>query len=219
MQIADLLMDLDRSLGLFIAEHGMLVYALMATIVFCEMAFAPLFFLPGDPMLVVGGAYCAQGAMNAWVLAGTLFVAALCGSLVNFAIGRAIGERVWTHDFRWINRAALARAHGWFDRHGGATLIVSPFVGVARTFTPLAAGVSMMQAGRFRTFATLGCALWVGTLVPAGYFFGNLPLIRNHLNALVLAGIAAGLLLLAAGTVWRRLAVRHARPADTESLP
>ena len=219
MPIAAFLMDLDRSLGLFIAEHGTLVYALMAAIVFCEMAFAPLFFLPGDPMLVVGGAYCAQGAMNAWVLAIVLFVAAFGGSLVNFAIGRAIGKRVWTQDYRWINRAALARAHAWFGRHGAATLVVSPFVGVVRTFTPLAAGVSMMAARRFRLFAALGCALWTGTLVPAGYFFGNVPLIRDHLNGLVLAGLAAGLLLLASGAVWRRLSGRAASPPKPPMPP
>ena len=92
MQLAALLMDLDRSLGRFIAEHGVLVYAVLFAIVFCEMAFAPLFFLPGDPLLIVAGAYAAAGLIDAPVLAATLFVAALGGSLVGFAIGRSIGS-------------------------------------------------------------------------------------------------------------------------------
>ena len=212
MPIAAFLMDLDRSLGLFIAEHGTLIYALMAAIVFCEMAFAPLFFLPGDPMLVVGGAYCALGTMNAWVLASVLFVAALGGSLANFAIGRSIGRRVWTHDYRWTNRSALERSHAWFERYGAATLIVSPFVGVMRTFTPLLAGVSMMGGHRFRLFAAAGCAAWVGLLVPLGYFFGNVPLICNHLNGLVLAGLAVGLALLVSGALLRRVSARRRPP-------
>lgn len=203
MQVAYFLSNLDHSIGLFVAEHGTLVYAVLFAIVFCEMAFAPLFFLPGDPLLVVGGAYCASGAMNAWVLAALLFTAALAGSLVNFGIGRTIGKRVWTRDYRWIDRSALHRSHAWFEKYGAATLIVSPFVGVVRTFAPLAAGVSMMDGRRFRAFSTTGVAAWVGTLIPAGYFFGNAPLIRDHLNGLVLGGLAVGLTALAAGSLWR----------------
>ena len=212
MQLAALLMDLDRSLGRFIAEHGVLVYAVLFAIVFCEMAFAPLFFLPGDPLLIVAGAYAAAGLIDAPVLAATLFVAALGGSLVGFAIGRSIGRRVWTHDYRWINRSALERSHAWFERYGAATLIVSPFVGVMRTFTPLLAGVSMMGGHRFRLFAAAGCAAWVGLLVPLGYFFGNVPLIRNHLNGLVLAGLAVGLALLTSGALLRRVSARRRPP-------
>ncbi len=203
MLFGDLLSNLDQSVGLFIAAHGTLIYAALFAIVFCEMAFAPLFFLPGDPLLIVAGAYCASGAMNAWGLTVLLFAAALGGSLANFGIGRAIGRRVWTHDYRWLDRAALERSHAWFERFGAATLIVSPFVGVARTFMPLAAGVSMMGLRRFQAYAAIGAAAWAGTLIPAGYFFGNVPLIRDHLNGLVLGGLAAGLTLLAAGSLWR----------------
>ena len=211
MPITAFLTDLDRSLGVFIAGHGALVYALLFAVVFCEMAFAPLFFLPGDPLIIVAGAYAAQGLVDAGVVAATLWVAALGGSLTAHAIGRAIGRRVWTHDYRWINRAALERSHAWFERHGAATLVVSPFVGVLRTFTPLVAGICVMDERRFRRFATAGCTAWIGLLVPLGYFFGNLPLIRNHLNALVLAGLAVGLALLAGGAVFRRATARRAR--------
>ncbi len=203
MQFGELILHFDRYLGAVSAQYGYLVYALMFAIVFLEMGVIPLFFLPGDPLLFIGGAFCATGAMNVWLLMTLLFAAAVSGSTLNYSIGKALGHRVFARDYRWLNRAALLRTHKFYENHGGVTFIMSPFIAVVRTFAPFIAGVAEMTFAKFMFFNVAGAAIWVVSLVAGGYFFGNIPFIRQHLNAIVLMGIGAGVGSLMVAGLWK----------------
>jgi len=193
LSLLQTILHLDQYLHIVIMQYGSLVYALLFAIVFCETAFLVLFFLPGDPLLFISGALCATGAMNIWILMVLLFTAAVAGSIVNYWLGNAIGQRVFVRDYKWLNREALEKTHAFYEKHGGITFLLSPFIAVVRTFAPFVAGVSAMTFRKFRLFVVAGAALWVITLVSSGYFFGNIPVIRDHLNSIVLLGVGLGL--------------------------
>ena len=204
MNIPDILQavfHIDQSMRQLVDAYGALFYLILFAIVFCETGFLPLFFLPGDPLLFVCGAFCAGGVLNLGVTMGVLFVAAFGGYAVNYRIGRYVGDRAYTQNYRWLNRALLARTHAFCERHGRAALLIAPYVAVARTFAPFIAGVSGMGAGRFMTAAAMSAVLWVAGLVLGGYWFGNIELIRANLNTLVLAGAAIGVVALVAGAL------------------
>lgn len=192
MQLFQAALHLDQYLHIVIMQYGSLVYALLFAIVFCETALLVLFFLPGDPLLFISGALCATGAMNTWILMALLFTAAVTGSIVNYWLGNAIGQKVFMQDYKWLNRAALEKTHAFYEKHGGITFLVSPFIAVVRTFAPFVAGVSAMTFRKFQLFVIAGAALWVITLVSSRYFFGNIPVIRDHLNSIVLLGVGLG---------------------------
>ena len=202
MSLLHTLLHLDQSLGSVIAQYGMLVYALLFVMVFCEMGLIPLFFLPGDPLLFIGGALSASGALNLWLLMAVLFAAAVSGSSLNYGIGHALGQRVFTQELKWLNREALDKTRAFYEKHGGITFILSPYIAVVRTFAPFVAGVSAMTWSKFQLFNSAGAALWVSSLVLSGYFFGNIPLIRDHLNGIVLLGIGFGVGALIIGGCW-----------------
>jgi membrane-associated protein len=122
---------------------------------------------------------------------------------VNYWIGKAIGQRVFTRDYRWLDRAALEKTHAFYEHHGGKTLILARFVPIVRTFAPFVAGVSAMTFTKFQFFNVTGALLWVVGLVTAGYFFGNMPIIRDHLNTIVIIGVAAAVVPLMLGGLWR----------------
>jgi membrane-associated protein len=202
-QLIDLLLHVDKSLGIMLATYGPAVYALLFVIVFAETGLVVFPFLPGDTLLFVGGAFCASGAMNVWLLVGLLIVAAVTGNTVNYFVGRAIGHKVYTHNYRWLDRTSLQKTHAFFEIHGGKTIVLARWLPVVRTFAPFVAGVSEMSPRKFQLYNVSGAALWVVTLVAAGYFFGNIPLIRDHLNTIVLIGVAAAVVPVAAAGVWR----------------
>ena len=204
-QLLHLALHFDQHLGIAIAEYGVAVYALLFAIVFCEIAFLPLFFLPGDPLIFICGAFCATGAISLWVVMPLLFAATVAGSAVNFRIGRAIGQKVFTQDYRWLDKAALQRTHRFYEEHGGITFLLSPFIAVVRAFAPFVGGVSAMTYSRLLLFMTAGAAVWIVTLVPAGYFFGNVPLVRDHMSGIVLLGIGLGVGSLIISGLWRWL--------------
>lgn len=204
MQFIHAALHFDQSLDLFASHYGSWVYAVLFAIVFCETALLVLFFLPGDPLLFIAGTLCATGVMDIWILMGLLFIAASIGSIVNYWIGDAIGNKASKQNYKWLNRAALQRTHAFYEKHGRMTLLLSPFVAVVRTFAPFVAGVSAMTFKKFLLFTAAGDAIWVLTLVPAGYFFGNITVIRNHLSAIVLLGIGVGVGSLFLGRLWKR---------------
>lgn len=202
-QLIDLLLHVDKSLGIMLVTYGPAVYALLFAIVFAETGLVVFPFLPGDTLLFVGGAFCASGAMNVWLLVGLLIVAAVTGNTVNYFVGRAIGHKVYTHNYRWLDRTSLQKTHAFFEIHGGKTIVLARWLPVVRTFAPFVAGVSEMSPRKFQLYNVSGAVLWVATLVAAGYFFGNIPLIRDHLNTIVLIGVAAAVVPVAAAGVWR----------------
>jgi membrane-associated protein len=203
MQFFDMILHVDKTLGMLLSQYGVYVYAVLFAIVFCETGLVVLFFFPGDTLLFIAGAFCATGEMNYLLLMALLITAAVTGNTLNYWIGEAIGHRVFTHDYRWINKEALHRTHEFFEKHGGKTIILARFVPVVRTFAPFVAGVSDMTHARFQLYNVTGAVLWVVTLVTGGYFFGNIPVVRDHLTAIVLIGVGAAVVPIALGGLWK----------------
>jgi membrane-associated protein len=203
MQLFGMLLHVDKTLGTLLAQYGVYVYAVLFAIVFCETGLVVLFFFPGDTLLFIAGAFCATGEMSYPLLMALLIIAAVTGNTLNYYIGGAIGHRVFTHDYRWLNTDALQRTHDFFEKHGGKTIILARFVPVVRTFAPFVAGISEMTHTRFQMFNITGAVLWVAGLVTAGYFFGNIPIVRDHLTAIVLIGVGAAVVPLALGGLYK----------------
>ncbi|HZZ13725.1 MAG TPA: VTT domain-containing protein [Paraburkholderia sp.] len=203
MHVLQVALHFDQHLSGLIVQYGTAVYVMLFLVVFVEIGFLPLFFLPGDPLIFICGGLAATGALNVLIVIPVLFAATVAGSMVDYAIGRAIGEKVYTAHYRWLDRNALRKAHAFYEARGGLTFLLSPFIAVVRTFAPFAAGVSRMTFSRFVTFVTAGAALWIVSLVTAGYLFGNVPLVRDHMSSIVLLGVALGTGSLLISAVWR----------------
>jgi membrane-associated protein len=200
LQISDLLLHIDKHLDVIIAQYGFWAYGLLFAIVFAETGLVVAPFLPGDSLLFIAGAYCATGHFDIGVLCLGLLLAAVAGNTVNYFIGRWIGHRVFSSQSAWIDQNALRKTHSFYEKHGGKTIILARFLPIIRTFAPFIAGVSEMNFARFQLFNIAGAGLWIVGLVAAGYFFGNIPLIRQNLNVIVLIGVgAAALPILLAG--------------------
>ena len=203
----DLVLHVDRHLAELLANYGNWIYAILFLIVFCETGLDVTPFLPGDSLLFVAGALAAGGGMDPGVLITVLFVAAVAGDSLNYTIGNRFGGRMlqWP-DSRLFNRRALERTREFYERHGGKTIIIARFMPIIRTFAPFVAGMAAMRYPRFLSFNVLGAALWVGPLVMAGYWFGNLPLIKNNLTLVIFGIILLSLLPLFVGWLRHRAA-------------
>ena len=180
----DLVVHLDAHLAEFVAQHGAWVYALLFAIVFCETGLVVTPFLPGDSLLFVVGALAAVGNMDLFAVIAVLVVAALCGDNANYWIGRWFGKKLLV---KWINPAHLQRTHDFYERHGGKTIIIARFMPIVRTYVPFVAGLGAMPYGRYIAFCVAGALLWVVSLCTAGFFFGNIPAVKNNLTAVILA--------------------------------
>jgi membrane-associated protein len=190
----DFLVHLDRHLAALLQQYGPWIYALLFLIVFCETGLVVTPFLPGDSLLFVAGALWATAGLDARLLALTLITAALCGDNVNYWIGRYLGPRVFRWESsRFFNRAALDYTRAFYERHGGKTVVIARFVPLVRTFAPFVAGVGRMSYARFLAFSIGGAVLWVVSLVTAGYFFGNMPVVQNNLTIVIFGIIALSL--------------------------
>ena len=203
MQLFDMILHVDKTLGVLLAEYGTYVYIVLFAIIFCETGLVVLFFFPGDTLLFIAGAFCATGQMSYPLLMALLIIAAVTGNTLNYHIGEAVGQRMFTHNYRWINKDALRRTHDFFEKHGGKTIILARFVPVVRTFAPFVAGVSDMTHWRFQLYNVTGAVFWVASLVTAGYFFGNIPVVRDHLTEIVLVGVSAAIVPLAIGGLYK----------------
>ncbi len=204
MQLLDMILHVDKMLGTVIAQYGTLVYVVLFAIVFCETAFVVFPFLPGDSLLFIAGTFCASGStMNVWLLVALLVTASITGNSINYWIGSLIGHKLMAKDYRWIDRKALMKTHEFYERHGGKTVVLARFVPLVRTFAPFVAGFSDMTHKTFQIYNVLGALLWVFSVVFAGYFFGNIPFIRDHLNAIVLIGVGAAVVPVVLGGLWR----------------
>ncbi|HEX6590685.1 MAG TPA: DedA family protein [Moraxellaceae bacterium] len=186
MELIDFILHVDRHLGEFVAAHGVWIYALLFAVVFVETGLVVMPLLPGDSLLFAAGALAAAGHMDPVLLVSLLFIAAVLGDSCNYAIGRAIGPRVYEMDSRWLKREYLDRTHAFFEKHGGKSIIIARFVPIVRTFAPFVAGVGSMEYRSFLTYNVVGAALWVGSCVGLGYGFGNLPFFKENFSAIVL---------------------------------
>lgn len=203
MQFLDIILNVDKVLGTIISQYGVWVYVILFAIIFCETGLVVAPFLPGDTLLFIGGAFCATGAMSVELLIFLLTVAAVAGDNLNYLIGRKIGRAVFTKNYRWIDQKALMMTQVFFEKHGGKTITMCRFVPLVRTFAPFVAGVSEMHLVKFQLYNVIGAIVWVVGLVLGGYFFGNIPIIRDHLNTIVLLGIAAAIVPLVLGGLWK----------------
>ena len=188
MHLVDFILHVDKYLGAFVAQYGAWVYALLFLIVFVETGVVVMPFLPGDSLLFVAGALAGAGLMS-WPLACVvLLAAAILGDQCNYSIGRHLGPRVFQwEDSRWFNRRAFDRAHAFYERYGGITVILARFMPFIRTFVPFVAGVADMNRARFSLFNVVGALIWVLGLVTAGYVFGNLPWVQANLSKIIWA--------------------------------
>jgi len=203
MQFIDIILHVDKVLGQVINQYGTMVYAVLFGIVFCETGLVVLPFLPGDSLLFIAGAFCATGSMDVWLLMIILVIAATTGNTLNYWIGKKVGKTVFTKDYVWLDKKALYQTQAFFDKHGGKTITLSRFVPIVRTFAPFVAGVSEMPFSRFQFYNIAGALGWVVGLVLGGYFFGNIPIIRNHLNTIVIIGVGAAVFPIAIGGIWK----------------
>jgi membrane-associated protein len=194
----DLLVHLDSHLASLLQQHGAWVYPLLFAIIFCETGLVVTPFLPVDSLLFIAGALAAGGGIDVHLLALLLVVAAVLGNTVNYSIGRFIGPKVFQwEDSRFFNKGALDRAHAFYEKHGGKTIVITRFVPILRTFAPFVAGIGRMSYLNFTAYNVAGALAWVLLLVYAGYWFGNVPFVKENLTWVILGIIAVSLLPLA----------------------
>jgi membrane-associated protein len=196
--LLDFILHVDRYLETFVRDHGLWVYALLFLVIFVETGLVVMPFLPGDSLLFVVGAMCGLGLMSYPLSVGLLLAAAVLGNQSNYTIGRYFGPRVFKwENSRLFNKAAFDRAHDFYERYGGITIVAARFMPFLRTFAPFVAGVAKMKRSRFTFFDVSGGALWVGGIITVGYFFGNFPFVKAHLDKIIWALILVpGLIIL-----------------------
>ncbi len=188
--LADFILHVDRHLREFVEAYGLWVYALLFLVIFVETGLVVMPFLPGDSLLFVVGALAGAGLMSYPLVMALLLIAAVAGNQTNYAIGRALGPKVfgWEQS-RWFNKRAFEQAHAFYEKYGGITIVAARFMPFLRTFAPFVAGVAQMTRRKFTFFDVTGGALWVGSLVSAGYLFGNIPWVAANLSKIVWAMI------------------------------
>ena len=202
----DLLVHLDRHLATLLQQHGAWVYLLLFVIIFCETGLVVTPFLPGDSLLFIAGALAAGGGIDVHLLALLLVAAAVLGNTVNYSIGRFIGPKVFHwEESRLFNRRALDRAHAFYEKHGGKTIVITRFVPILRTFAPFVAGIARMTYLNFTAYNLAGALAWVLSLLYAGYWFGNVPFVKENLTWVILGIVVLSVTPLAFEYVRQRL--------------
>ena len=204
--VADLFLRLDQHLTDVVGRYGTGTYVLLGLIIFCETGLVVTPFLPGDSLLFAAGAVAALGPLDPAVLVALLAGAAVAGDNCNYWVGRWVGPRAFSGKVRFLNKDYLDRTHAFYEKHGGKTVILARFAPILRTFAPFVAGVGAMRYPRFLRFSIAGSLLWVSLFVLGGYFFGNLPVVRENFSLVILAIIAISLMPAAveAFRAWRR---------------
>lgn len=184
--LIDFVLHVDVHLTNFVHAYGPWVYALLFAIIFVETGVVVMPFLPGDSLLFVVGTLCAQGSMSLPLTLGLLIAAAVLGNQSNYTIGRCVGPKVFQwENSRFFNRQAFLQAHEFYEKYGGITLVAARFMPFLRTFAPFVAGVAQMTRRKFTLYDVSGGALWVGSVTLAGYLFGNIPWVKEHLDKII----------------------------------
>ena len=193
--VIDFILHIDRHLAELSLQYGVWIYVILFLIVFCETGLVVTPFLPGDSLLFAAGAVAALGGMNVHMAAALLLAAAVIGDAANFAIGKYFGEKLFAKpDSRVFKREYLDKTHAFYEKYGGKTIILARFVPIVRTFAPFVAGMGDMHYGRFIRYNIIGALVWVGLLTYAGYFFGELPAVKNNFGLVVIGIIAVSVL-------------------------
>jgi membrane-associated protein len=212
----DFFVHLDRHLAEVIQAWGVYTYALLFAIVFMETGLVVTPFLPGDSLLFAAGSFAALGALDIGLLFVLLFAAAVVGDNVNYAIGRYLGPKVFHYErSRFFNPAHLRKTHQFYEKYGVKTIIIARFVPIVRTFSPFVAGIGAMRYPRFLAYDVVGGILWVGICVFAGYFFGNLPLVKKNFTLVILAIIVISVMPAVVEFLRHRAEARKARAVSS----
>ncbi len=190
----DIVLHLDAHLLALTREYGVWVYAILFLIIFCETGLVVMPFLPGDSLLFVAGALCGLGALRLEWLMPLLMLAAFSGDNTNYWIGRLTGMRLLKRTNGLVKREHIDKTHAFYEKHGGKTILFARFLPIIRTFAPFVAGIGLMRYRLFMLFSALGSLAWIGSLTVAGYFFGNIPVIKNNLTLMIFGIIIISLL-------------------------
>lgn len=182
----DIVLHLDTHLLVLVQQYGVWIYAILFAIIFAETGLVVAPFLPGDSLLFVIGALCGMGSLQLQVALPLLILAAFMGDNTNYWVGRLLGLRLLNHpNQRWIKHEHLEKTHAFYAKHGGKTVIFARFLPIIRTFAPFVAGIGTMNYRLYLMFSILGGVAWIGSLMLAGYFFGNIPVIKNNLTLMI----------------------------------
>ena len=188
--LIDFILHIDKHLEAFVVAYGAWIYVLLFLIVFVETGVVVMPFLPGDSLLFIVGALAGVGLLSFPIACAVLIVAAILGDQCNYAIGRYFGPKVFQwENSKFFNKKAFDQAHGFYERYGGITVILARFMPFIRTFAPFVAGVAAMDRGKFTLFNVAGALIWVLGIVTAGFFFGNIPWVRENLEKIIWAMI------------------------------
>ena len=190
----DFILHLDRHLGDLITRFGAGSYAILALIVFCETGLVVTPFLPGDSLLFAAGAFAGLGSLDPWTLTFVIIGAVVLGDNVNYWLGRYLGPRAFSGDYRFFRKEYLQRTHRFFEKHGGKTVMLARYVPIVRTFTPFVAGIGAMPYPRFFAYSVGGGITWVSLFIWTGYFFGNLPAVRHNFTLVIMGIIVVSVL-------------------------
>jgi membrane-associated protein len=207
--VMDLFLHLDEHLNQIVTTYGVWTHLILFAIVFAETGLVVTPFLPGDSLLFAAGALAAIGSLDLWLLVVLLIGAAILGDTVNYWVGAWIGPRAFSGNVKFLRKDYLDRTHAFYEKHGGKTIILARFVPIIRTFAPFVAGVGAMSYPRFIVYNITGAVLWVGLFVPLGYFFGNMPTVKENFSLVILAIIAISIMPIAVEAI----RARRSRPA------
>ncbi|TCO80583.1 membrane-associated protein [Plasticicumulans lactativorans] len=192
--LIDIVLHLDKHLAELALQYGTWMYAILIAIIFCETGLVVTPFLPGDSLLFAAGSLAAVGALDVHVLFVVLTLAAIVGDGVNYHIGQYVGLKAFRPDARVLKTAYLEKTHAFYERHGGKTIIIARFVPIVRTFAPFVAGAGSMSYRRFLAYNVIGALIWTGSLLYAGYLFGNLPLVKENFSLVIIGIIIVSIL-------------------------
>lgn len=192
--LIDMFLNLDLHLQNIAQDYGGWTYGILFLVIFLETGIVITPFLPGDSLLFAAGTFAALGYFNAPLLFGLLFVAAVLGDAVNYWIGHTIGMRVFERDYRFLNRKHLEKTQRFYEKHGGKTIVLARFVPIVRTFAPFVAGVGTMSYRRFAFYNIFGALIWTSLFIFGGYFFGNIPIVKENFEIVILSIIFISIL-------------------------
>jgi membrane-associated protein len=219
-QAIDLFVHLDEYLGQIIQNYGLVTYILLFLVIFMETGLVVTPFLPGDSLLFAAGTFASPALgspLNIWVLWALLCGAAILGDTVNYWIGHFIGPKAFSGEVPFLKKEYMDRTHAFYEKHGGKTIVLARFIPIIRTFAPFVAGVGAMSYGKFISYNVVGGILWVTLFVWLGYFFGNLPFVRDNFSFIVVAIIIISVLPAVYEVIRQKL--RPAEKSSAESTP
>jgi membrane-associated protein len=207
--VVDFFLHLDEHLNQIVTTYGVWTHLILFAIVFAETGLVVTPFLPGDSLLFAAGALAALGSLDLWLLVVLLIGAAILGDSVNYWVGAWIGPRAFSGNLRFLRKDYLERTRAFYEKHGGKTIILARFVPIIRTFAPFVAGVGAMSYPRFIVYNIIGAVLWVGLFVPLGYYFGNMPTVKDNFSLVIFAIIGISVMPIAV----EMFRARRSRPA------